>query len=148
MWGNAIAIAGVILVSVTAVFGLIVQFIRSLSPQEYHDRQSCMCFYCRKARYEAMRKLGHKPRAVREDGTVVWAGERPREGFGPDWTGTAQLSPRMVVTYNDDRYLIREVRTDIKGYVVALKNLKTKNEFVMVVPWKDANRRWWRREIS
>jgi hypothetical protein len=142
--GNAIAIAGTILAAVTAVVALIIQAIRGSSPSEYHNRQTCMCYDCRMARYRGMKARGVRPISVDETGAVIWSDEVPTETR--DNLSTVELTPWRVVRVFDKKYRVEAVDKKPDGYRVFLRNMETRARFFVTIAYGNEHRRYWKPE--
>lgn len=119
-----------------------------------HDWKKCQCVDCRQRRYHIMKGRGYHVTGVWPDGDLKWGTEPIGPPGGPPyagkskvhWISTAQLEPRMVVKFKGKPYLILEIRTDQKGYLVSLYakgGPKRRVPMTATVNWANGNKKYW-----
>jgi hypothetical protein len=114
-----------------------------------HEWKTCQCVDCRKRRYHAHKAKGHVATGVTSDGDLIWA-EAPSESVAPAskarWMSTAELSPRDVIVLRDVPYLVMDIRTDSRGYLVQIQALTGKDRrrpILVSVAWANGNKKYW-----
>ncbi len=140
---------GVVAGVVGPVVGL-VYFIGKYIGNAEHDWKACRCFKCRDLRYQ--KHIGRGDRVVGRtpEGEEIWKTAQGQFALAPlkqdpSFMSTAQLYPGIVVLIRDTPYKIADVKTDIKGYLIEIVNMKTYARGITTVKFAAANNRYWER---
>jgi hypothetical protein len=140
-------------VGMAAVAACVAAVLRGLWLLDTHSHsQYCECARCSGARRRLADKLAAEKR-VKElerrrrlgDSGAVHSPTTPT-ATDPGWLNTAELDSNMRVSIGNGsaRYHISSVRTDHRGYLIALKNLDSGKEMIAPVPLSQGKLRWWK----
>lgn len=137
--------------ALSLVAGCVVAVVRGLWKYDVdsHKWRTCKCEACHRKRFliKMRRDVADRKRALRQarekgqnrDGRIYDVPEVTR----PYWVSTTLLTANMKVKLNGHPYRVVEVRTDMMGYLVALQNMATRNEFIVTVSFRAADLRYW-----
>jgi hypothetical protein len=134
-WGYVLIVLGGIGAAATLV-------VRALSEAtRVHHRETCGCFNCRnwRNRRDAKKRLAEIDRPKVSDSITGLTGVKEARHH----ISTTRLESGRKVVIGGEIYLVKNIRTDAMGYLVELRNLRTRNDVIATVAFSVADRQIW-----